>query len=326
MTALPAAPLVRDAILAVLGKATSYRPDRSLRTKDCTAKVFLHFGLGERKTGSATDREEARIRKQWGTLKKLGLMQAGEPGAWTLTTSGVERARELNGFQYDPEDNLTTQFLDDKLKGGLWDSLASAVAAKFRVSATCNLVGDHVNTFLAKLIQRDGLRDRLVMGKPVYTSQLAAWCCRSAQNDIRAMGTNPVSRTVYGAQTITERRKGKRHGHTHATSAQIAAQTSEEGAGIVSFDIVDEAPNPEANLDQQQRVAALQAKLASCIRKARPGATSIDRDIEILDAMIAGNSVAEIATQYDLSPSRANTIVGGLRRTLRAALEAGALA
>lgn len=329
MPSLPAAGALREALLSVLGKETRYSPDQSCMTRTIVTGVFKRFHVSTDGAGDPRNRGAARIRAMLNsTFRKQGLVVAPRWGHWALTDEGVSVARSINKFPYDPSTNITSQWLTERLGDGLYSTLTSSVAAKFRISVARNMVDDHVNTFLAKLIQRDSLRERLILGKPVYNSQLASWCCRSAQNDIRSMGTDPVSRTMYGAQTITERKRGSRSTYNSANTRQIAMYTV-KGATVDesrTIEILDEGSSPASALESKQRLHQLYQQMKRSLRKTNTGNLTHLEVVGILDAMIEGSTVAEISHRFGLTLSRTHTVVGRMRRTLREARDNGLLA
>jgi len=329
MPDLPAAPLVRDAILSVLGRATGYRLNHTVNTTKCVSAVLTRFGLGG--LGSRS-REAGRIRRLEQMLRFKGLTVTPKRGAWSLTEHGIDRARELNKLPYDPHKNLTRQFLIERLPNGLYDSLIKSTAAKFHVSLVTDQVVDHVHTFLAKLIQRDSLRSRIALGKPIYPSQLASWCYRSAQNDIRALGTNPVSRTMFGALTVTERRTGKRYAKSPQKSWEIspflrpaydkrAQEKIKEG-----LQVVDNKPSVEDEVIEYDHAFKFWAEGAEVIRRSQPRNRSLSRDLRLLRAWAEGQTIVKISKEYGLSRTRVDGIISGLRKTLQQAGARGAFA
>jgi len=143
-------------------------------------------------------------------LQKTPLTEKGPGrGQWGLTTTGLETARSYAGLK--PIGNSTAQFLDQRLKetGGIngvfWSTLRAAVASRFTISRRAGLVDDHIQTFMMRIIGRDGLRVKIAEGKTITDTHIASYILNSARNDIRDAAINPVTRELYGARTAKER-------------------------------------------------------------------------------------------------------------------------
>lgn len=132
----------------------------------------------------------------------------GKRGDWALTELGVKRAKQLREeFEgriiLSAEPNVTAQFLTTDFPK-LYSRLTSYLSRKMPKSASHDKVEDHAQTWLERIISRNGLRKRLEQGRRPAPSQMCAWARRSAYTDIRNEGREPVCRVFHGALTKAE--------------------------------------------------------------------------------------------------------------------------
>jgi hypothetical protein len=309
--ALPTPTELADYVIGWLGKANRYNSNRSVRTRVCIEAAQSHFGVAG-DACKATDLFAARVRSTRHTLTKQGFLWRPAWGQWALTELGISRSREINGIGSDPERSLTSQFLDERLAAGLYDRLLRAVSKKFRVSATCRMVEDHVHTYLAKLVQRDALHDRLTLGQPIYDSKVATWCCRSAQNDIRGMGTNPITRAIYGAQTATERRLGQSRAGVAATPVQVVTLSTDEDAGGYNVDFIDDHCQITDN-ELQERADVL---LSGFVDKLAAVSDHRKEDLVVLHLLAQEYTATEIADAQGWTRGQAKARIARVRQLL----------
>jgi len=115
-----------------------------------------------------------------------------------------------------PSQNLTSQYLNARIEatGGLtgtfWNQMCALLKSKLPVSEATDRIEDHIHEAFCKLIRRNVLRDRILEGRAISDRHLATFVLRSAYNDCRDEGVNPVARELYGARSQKERKMGVR--------------------------------------------------------------------------------------------------------------------
>ena len=132
----------------------------------------------------------------------------GKRGDWALTELGVRRAKQLREvfegkIVLSAGPNETAKFLAENYEK-LYPRITSYLQRKMPKSAAHDKVEDHAQTWIERIIHRDGLRQRLEAGKRPSPSHVCAWARRSAYTDIRNEGREPVCRVFHGALTKAE--------------------------------------------------------------------------------------------------------------------------
>ena len=169
------------------------------------------------------------------------LFKTGQtPDSWGLTFAGiaVDNPNVLKGK------NITSVFLDTRIRatGGLngkfLKGLRAAIGSKLQLSVSIGILEDHVQTCLMRLVQRDALRERILSGIRIPDGQISSYAVRSAFNDCRDSGTEPIFRAMCGAKTERER---SRDNNVYApTGTRLVWRRAEIGADeFDDFDVVD---------------------------------------------------------------------------------------
>lgn len=266
---------------------------------------------------------------------------AGKPGQWGLTELGVESAKALlpkpapkPKRASNPNRNLTAEWLTEHLtpepgqsESDLHRRIRFTLAKKCRLSASRDMLDDHVNQFVVRLIQRDGLRKKLEAGEKIHYSTIATYAVNSAFTDIRDFGTDPVTREGYGARTPKERQaisewvekkaKGDHEpsvGFSHVSSDAVSysARDDHEGIDPSLFDVVDEPEHPVDRLNFEK----VWTRLEDALKASKPNAW--ERYVGILKMQILEDlPVKEIARREQVSPHRAATMLQEARRAVR---------
>lgn len=350
---------LRPYVLQVLGRMTGFQPDRVVARDVFTDKVLQAIGVnpGQWPTdwvprGSITPMAmDRRIHCVYQSLKRcstpltldasdvgtcqFGLTKAGAAAAWDLCADELEVLKEkLDG-------NLTRGFLLKRFGTGpleesdLYQRFARAITTKLLISARIQLVDDHIQNFLSKLIRLDSLRSRILRGQTIPNSLLVSWAIGSARTDARNTGVEPVCRSLYGAFTERERE----HMEKGTFSPKIAAYPAKthakdkgwsrrgmniwiQGSGTDQFDIQDKLPTPEDTCADADFVANLQMTCERAIRRKAHKGTR-DRYCLISRLLIRGLKAVDIAEHLGVSKSRANSLINSVRNILRGARAKG---
>lgn len=248
-------------------------------------------------------------------LKKPLVVQ-GVRGFWALTEAGVRRAQVLEEEKRN-RPNVTAKFLEKRIKetdGGLLQLMRQHIAMKMPGSVAASLVDDHVQNCLMRLISRDSLRSRILLGFPVMDHHIASWAVNSAYVDIRNEGTEPLSRERYGNRTEKERKQG------------CPSETAVQGTGtenIVVFnetgelmDVVPSADKIESSEAEDQTVfRILWSKLLDTVRDKVQ-----DDQFQVMTLRAEGHTLQEIATQMGLSKSSVTKALSVVRDTARSTM------
>lgn len=281
-------------------------------TNVATAYRFLHHHTHQGRHGNA-----------W-------TVQAGR-GQWGLSEKGVIEARKLlrlAGASSRRKPNQTSIWLHEHLRpehgeaeSALIRIMKAAVAKKCRVSCEMQIVDDHVQECLLRLIRRDSLRSRIEAGRKITPSHIATYAVRSAYTDIRDAGTEPITRVMLGARTQRERERLKEQSES---GGQETLQVSFTGNGLVFdenkqfVDMRDAAPNASEVLADRRRFEQMWARLGEVLAESVPKAA--DRYLSVLKMQIVdGYTIKEIAAAENVSPVRANKMLAAARRVVRRA-------
>lgn len=164
---------------------------------------------------------------RWVARSMSTLITSPTRGVWALTPLGLERAAQITNTTLRPtaltatpkastRPNVTSQWFAKHLKpkpgerqSQLMSMMRGSLCRKMTVSADRDLIDDHIQNFMVRIIRTDGLAPTLNAGEEVDYHRVVAYCLNSSRSDIRDMGTEPVCRTLYGAQTDTERARNR---------------------------------------------------------------------------------------------------------------------
>jgi hypothetical protein len=195
--------------------------------------------------------------------------------------------------------NLTARWLREQ-GGQVRESLVSYLTNKMPRSRDLDVVEDHVQTFLTRMVERDVLAPFLRDGKSVKVSALRIWAYQSATTEIRRWGVDASTRVTRGAKTSREVKAGRAWRVVQATvPAREVIRESEEtlpynkrsrGTSCkdkgVSPDLHD--PNdvsPEETADRKSRVDLVRRHLA------RLGKSDL---VAAVDHLLDGGSLSDL--------------------------------
>lgn len=239
---------------------------------------------------------------------------------WGLTQDGVEAARKLGAYQHMPNKgtrNATSRYLDQKIrqtKGDFLNTLRKGISACLPLDGV-DRIDDHVQTFITRLISRDGLRTRIESGSPMEDRFFIQWAVNSAKTDIRNEGTDPISREYRGARTYRERCKGfVRKGHL--VDDPRVCLTTDENQTFGELDIAD-SNSPVDLVQDRMQFEALTEKLYQKLATRYPEDQYGERCFKVLQMKMQGFSIKEISEKEGVTRFRASDLLRTARKTIR---------
>lgn len=329
----------RDPLLLALGRATRFKPHTHMPLWVVTPYTLKLYGYDPNdppfpRKGRKPEGLDRKIqvlclylkREDKWDRRKTPLTERGERGQWALTEAGVEQALRLESPKHrrNPT-NLTARWLGDELhhpdgmeRSPLYLSMARAIASKCSVSAATQQVDDHISGCIAKLIHRDSLRNRIMLGRSLSHSHICTYAVRSAWTDARDNATNPVCRELHGARTETERAKME---ETKSSGPRVldprVTFSTEDGV----TQLLDIAADDSDDVVDNLHFESLWGRVLDTIRVGKP--KSYDRYIEVLKIKLQGGNSTDIAMAMGVSASRATSMMAEARRVLQDARSAG---
>jgi hypothetical protein len=178
-----------------------------------------------------------------------------------------------------PEPNLTARWL--AANPGVYQTLVHHIGMKMPLSRKLDVVEDHVQTFLARIVERDTLAPFLRGGKSVQMSVLRIWAYQSASTDFRRWGVDASLRTTRGAKTSREVQKGKAF---RPVVSPTAARTIPQEGTDPDYHDPNEA-SPEDALARKSRVDVVRRHLA------RLGKSDL---VAAVDHLLDGGSLSDL--------------------------------
>lgn len=249
-------------------------------------------------------------------LKLNGTLQEGlqEPEPVEVAPEPVEEPKAPEPVEEAPErpsksPNMTAVWMGKHMhpKGKLYQMMRRSLSKRLPISATTDQIEDHIQTFVMRAIRRDSFAKVLSTGKTIPYSKVVSYCVNSGRTDVRNMGTDPVCRTLYGAQTEKERRD-----RPLCVVADPPRDTDTDGNIITGTTSLDEAA-----LDFER----IWKQIEDTVEERKPGAWQ--RYASLLLMQYQGFSRKEIADRQGVSPNRAASMVAESRRLMREARRLG---
>lgn len=166
---------------------------------------------------------------------------------------GVARDEQEAPCKPPAKVNLTAQWVRDNYTS-IYPMLVSHLSMKMPRSRELAVVEDHVQTALARMVERDTLAPFLRDGKAVKPSVLRIWAYQSASTELRRWGADASTRMTRGAKTAREVQAGK--AWRVVQSADTAREVVRDREDTLSTpDLHDPAaPSPEDALARKSRV------------------------------------------------------------------------
>lgn len=340
----PAPSFFRNSFLKEIGKQVKFKSDVPFTlNQPLMLKVIRDAGFdpdnlsqygnpdeGWRLFGQ--QKPEGFFRRVWRLGQHLSnpknpLLQQIDSHHWNLTEAGVIEAARLAGKILA---NLTAPYLEKRIKetggleGTLYHLLRKSVASRLPKSATAGAIEDHVQNCILRLISRDSLHNKLEAGAKIPDTLLATYAVRSGFNDIRGMGTNPITREMFGARTESEIKKNKKY--TTTAVVESRAVWVRDASGIPTVSDVTKDPLTTGGMQASDEWGDFQ-KYMACIevilekKNPRDGKKYLD----ILRKQISGYSISEISAQVGEPCQRIQQIATEARHCLIEARRRGHL-
>lgn len=247
------------------------------------------------------------------TLRDLGGVAAANPLARALSKMVPARTKA----EKKARRNLTSQWLESHW-AEIYPALVTYLGNKLRVSGTLGLIEDHVQTFLARCVERDHLAPYLGAGKPVRLSVLKVWCFHSASTELRGWGKDAAPRTTMGVRTARERDPNSEPKlcATFDTAKEVLA-ASETGGGFEVKDLYDPAAaNAEDDLLSTERDRVVRRVL----RNLR--ASEASPYVGLVRGLMAGRSLEDLHREFNLDAAATADFVTRFRTIVARELRA----
>ena len=200
-------------------------------------------------------------------------------------------------------ENLTALWLRDNY-AKVFETLVSHLSSKMPLSRQLSVVEDHVQTALARFVERDVLAPFLSKGKNVKLSVLRVWTYHSASTELRRWGVDASTRTTRGAKTYREVRAGDSWRVLQSPNPVREVVRNREDSTARS-DLHDpSASSPEDTVVARSRVERVRHHLAI---------TGRAHLIPVMDGLIEGRTLEELSSAHGLSIRQITTALQELR-------------
>lgn len=302
-----------DAIRAILEEA-GHDPDN------------LPLGWGDT---TSNGRPKIHESLRWQARSMSTLVCFPERGHWALTALGLEKAAKLNGVALHPQSlvpqvkkkpagpNVTSKWFTKHLTPARGESeselmrmMKGALIKHLPLSARRDLIEDHIQNFMVRVIRRDAFATMIASGEEIPYSKVASYCVNSGRSDARDMGTEPVCREMMGARTDKERHMAADENSDLMDGPAIPLDT--DGNIAVPSEVL---PVQEENADFD----TVWNRIVNTVQDHKPGAW--ERYTNLLRLKALGYTTKEIAKQEGVSRHRAAKMIANARQILRDTFE-----
>lgn len=200
--------------------------------------------------------------------------------------------------------NATSQWLAQNAKT-VYSTLIGHLSSKMQRSHELSVVEDHVQEFLARLVDDDRLAPLLTTGETPKLAVLRVWAYQSACTELRRWGVDATLRATRNAKTSREVKKGKDFQPVQSAHAACEIVTVSDDGSESTHDLCDPmAPSPEDVSARRSRVDHVRATL---VRKGH------GHLIPVVDGLLEGLSLQELQSTYGVSGDQITTVLRGLR-------------
>lgn len=354
---LPRPKMFYEPLLRVLGKLSDHRPEVSFSHDDVIDLVMRDIGVDPNNLPHGWDERgsnrqiKALDRVRWAVKSMKGAKDPliGQPnrGQWCLTPAGVEAARALNGVTKDaegcgqgssgggsdepvegPEEsfksggaNETAGWLGQhaSANGDLYKMARAALARRLPVSASSQMLDDHIQNWMMRAIERNALA-KLIAAEKVPYSKVVAYIVNSGRTDARDMGTDALCREMFGARTEKERKevRERRDEGRDVQFEDCAVSRGQDTDGNII------GPEGSTSLDDEALDFDLVwRQIETVVQDRKPQAWQ--RYANILSMKAQEYSTREIAKAEGVSRNRAASMLAEARRCVRESYEDGDL-
>lgn len=203
--------------------------------------------------------------------------------------------------------NLTAEWMRTHGKTA-FESITKYLDGKMVRSKELNVVEDHTQTFLARLIEKDTLAQFITNGGAVKMTVLRMWAYQSACTELRRWGVDASLRATRNAKTSREVQQGVGFRQIQSPNAarQVIQKTSNTTPnGAPDFDLYDpSAPSPEESASRNSRVDEVRRAL---VRMGQPHL------VPVVDGLLEGRSLTEIRETYGVTGDQITKVLQGIR-------------
>lgn len=187
--------------------------------------------------------------------------------------------------------------------------LVGFLTAKLTTSRRMDLIEDHVQTFLCRLVERDTLRDYLIEGKEPAPSVLRIWLVQSAATEMRGWGVDASLRVSRGAKTHRDRLvdAGKKESAPVIHASPVKEIVSVSESGDVSTDLSDAKASPEEAMADRQMIEIYRRRILEKLN---------DRHAAVFDSLLEGAKRREVAAEHGLTTNQVTAMLDRIREVV----------
>jgi hypothetical protein len=247
----------------------------------------------------------------WAAMEETRAICAG-------SKSGAHWAKQLEerreAIERGAKGNLTSQWL---AKNGreIREMLIEHLSHKLPISRRISVVEDHVQTFLARLVERDTLGEHLAAGRVPQQSVLRIWAYQTACTDMRGWGVDASLRKSRGAKTNRDRQADA--GERPPVVVQSATALIEvRRFEVENGEVVTELHDPNAVSIEDHLASNDLMDLARNMLSSRKNRGSKYR--ALVESLFANDEQrASLALKLGASREQLNSILARLREVVR---------
>ena len=337
---------VHSPLLRVLGRVTSLTPNVFVECTSILDDVIREAGYDplnlptdwnrtKRSGGGAGIDRNITLAFRYAHRRRNPALTVRGPkvGMWGLTEAGVKAARDLGvagpqsactPFEQPScpgAPNETAGWLGKHLAGGtgsdLYRMMRATLARRLPVSASADMLDDHIQNFMVRAIRRNSFRKLLQDSDRIPYSKIVAYCVNSGRTDARDMGSEPICREMLGARTEKERRKNENADCTEDVIGISSNQSLDTDGNIVAPEGFQPGHDQSNDIDFD----TVWQRIENVVHGEKPRAW--ERYSGIIAMKARGLSTREIARAESVSRNRAASMLAEARRCVRAGFRRG---
>lgn len=249
-----------------------------------------------------------------------------------LTKEGIAVALDVRDWYSGT--NVTAAWLKANVTEHYLKGIITHLSRKAKRSVEFNEIGELVHTYLANLINRDGLRSRLEKGCHPSPSDIKGWVYNGALSQWRDEGKDALTRTLKGCRTEREVKDIKDGVETTDIASRSMPTDNrvliegEDGQGIYAsgsngasalLDVADGSGEDEII----QRLACVETitKVEGLIKQNTGEGPKGERYLRVFRLGLHGADVRDVAKSEGLSRNRASLVINQVRGMARGAAE-----
>lgn len=187
--------------------------------------------------------------------------------------------------------------------------LVSFLTAKLTTSRRMELIEDHVQTFLLRMVERDTFRPILIEGKEPSPSVLRIWLMQSAATEMRGWGVDASLRVSRGAKTNRDRLvdAGKAVPAPVIHANPVREVVSVADSGDVSSDYFDGKASPEDAMADRQMIEIYRRRICEKLN---------ERHAAVFDLLLEGAKRREVAEEQGLTTAQVAVMISQIREVV----------